>query len=76
MPPPPLLLAKETADITMMNIISAMDDLYVFDGNNKLDRVDRVAIDYHRVTKIKPKIIPARCNLGVCHLGLLRKTGA
>ena len=58
MPPPPLLLAKETADITMMNIISAMDDLYVFDGNNKPDRVDRVAIDYHRVTKIKPKIIP------------------
>lgn len=35
-----------------------MDDLYVFDGNNKPDRVDRVAIDYHRVTKIKPKIIP------------------
>ena len=42
----------------MMNIISAMDDLYVFDGNNKPDRVDRVTIDYHRVTKIKPKIIP------------------
>ena len=35
-----------------------MDDLYVFDGNNKPDRVDHVTIDYHRVTKIKPKIIP------------------
>ncbi len=32
-----------------------MDDLYVFDGNNKPDRVDRVTIDYHRITKIKPK---------------------
>lgn len=32
-----------------------MDDLYVFDGNNKPDRVDRVAVDYHRITKIKPK---------------------
>lgn len=32
-----------------------MEDLYVFDGNNKPDRVDRVTIDYHRITKIKPK---------------------
>lgn len=32
-----------------------MDDLYVFDGNNKPDRVNRVTIDYYRVTKIKPK---------------------
>lgn len=29
-----------------------MKDLYVFDGNP--NRVDRVAVDYHRVTKIKP----------------------
>lgn len=35
-----------------------MDDLYVFDGNNKPDRVERVAIEYHRITKIKPKVIP------------------
>lgn len=35
-----------------------MDDLYVFDGNNKPDRVDRVTVDYHRVTKIKPKAVP------------------
>ncbi len=32
-----------------------MDDLYVFDGNNKPDRVDRITIDYHRITKIKPR---------------------
>ena len=32
-----------------------MNDLYVFDGNNKPDRVDRVTINYHRITKIKPK---------------------
>lgn len=32
-----------------------MDDLYVFDGNDKPDRVDRITVDYHRVTKIKPK---------------------
>ena len=30
---------------------------YVFDGNNKPDRVDRVTIDYHRITKIKPKTV-------------------
>lgn len=35
-----------------------MDDLYVFDGNNKPDRIDRITVDYHRVTKIKPKVIP------------------
>lgn len=35
-----------------------MDALYVFDGNNKPDRVDRITVDYRRVTKIKPKVIP------------------
>ncbi len=35
-----------------------MNDLYVFDGNNKPDRVDRITIDYHRITKIKPKTVP------------------
>ena len=35
-----------------------MDDLYGFDGNNKPDRVDRITVDYRRVTKIKPKVIP------------------
>lgn len=32
-----------------------MNDLYVFDGNNKPDRVERITVDYHRITKIKPK---------------------
>lgn len=33
-----------------------MLDLFVFDGNYKPDRVDKITIDYHRVTKIKPKV--------------------
>lgn len=32
-----------------------MPDLFVFDGNCKLDRVDKITINYHRITKIKPK---------------------
>lgn len=32
-----------------------MDDLYVFDGNCKPDKVNRIRVDYHRVTRIKPK---------------------
>lgn len=35
-----------------------MDDLYVFDGNCKPDVINRIALDYHRVTKIKPKEMP------------------
>lgn len=31
-----------------------MPDLFMFDGNNKSDRVDKITINYHRVTKIKP----------------------
>ena len=31
-----------------------MDDLYVFDGNCKPDVINRITLDYHRVTKIKP----------------------
>lgn len=30
-----------------------MDDLYVFDGNNKPDRVDRVTVEYCRTTRIE-----------------------
>lgn len=30
-----------------------MDDLYVFDGNYKPDKVDRITVDYHRVTKLE-----------------------
>ena len=32
-----------------------MPDLYVFDGNNKPDIVNRIEVFYHRITKIKPK---------------------
>jgi hypothetical protein len=32
-----------------------MDDLYVFDGNCKPDVINKITLDYHRVTKIKPK---------------------
>lgn len=32
-----------------------MDDLYVFDGNNKPDMINKITLDYHRLTKIKPK---------------------
>lgn len=35
-----------------------MQDLYVFDGNNKPDKINRIVLDYHRVTKIKPKEVP------------------
>lgn len=35
-----------------------MDDLYVFDGNCKPDVINRIELDYHRVTKIKPKEVP------------------
>jgi hypothetical protein len=30
-------------------------NLYIFDGNNKPDKVNKIIIEYHRVTKIKPK---------------------
>ncbi|WP_373484077.1 hypothetical protein [Acetobacterium sp.] len=33
-----------------------IDDLYVFDGSFKPDKVNRITVDYHRVTKIKPKL--------------------
>lgn len=33
-----------------------MPDLFVFDGNCKQDRVDKITINYHRITKIKPKV--------------------
>ena len=32
-----------------------MEDLFVFDGNCKADVINRIALDYHRVTKIIPK---------------------
>lgn len=35
-----------------------MQDLYVFDANNKPDVINRIVLDYHRLTKIKPKEVP------------------
>ena len=35
-----------------------MQDLYVLDGNIKPDVINRIVLDYHRLTKIKPKEIP------------------
>lgn len=42
----------------MVRDLLDMDDLYVFDGNNKPDIIDKITLDYHRVTKIKPNHIP------------------
>ena len=30
-----------------------MNDLYVFDGNRKPDVINKITLDYHRLTKIK-----------------------
>lgn len=35
-----------------------MGNLYVFDGNNKPDKITRIQVDYHRNTKIVPREIP------------------
>jgi hypothetical protein len=35
-----------------------LPDLYAFDGNDKPDKINRIVLDYHRVTKIKPKEVP------------------
>lgn len=33
-----------------------MPELLVFDGRSKADRIERISVDYHRVTKIKPGV--------------------
>ena len=46
------------ADVDLSDLIRDtldMPDLFLFDGNNKPDRIDRIEIDYHRA-KIKPAI--------------------
>ncbi|MBK1809506.1 hypothetical protein JHL18_02455 [Clostridium sp. YIM B02505] len=42
----------------LMRYTVGMDDLYVFDGNRKPDVINRITLDYHRLTKIKPKEVP------------------
>lgn len=51
----------EIDDIDVCNLIRValeIDDLFVFDGQFKPDPINKIAIDYHRITKIKPKEIP------------------
>lgn len=40
----------------MLRDALGIESLFVFDGDDKPDRIERVSIDYHRVTKIKPKV--------------------
>ena len=47
-----------------------LPDLYAFDGNDKPDKINRIVLDYHRVTKIKPKEVPEGLCMGICNLGL------
>ena len=47
---------EDLSDIIRDNL--GMDNLYVFDGNNKPDILTRITIDYHRTTKITPKSVP------------------
>lgn len=35
-----------------------LPDLYVFDGNSKPDKINRIVLDYHRSTKIKLEEVP------------------
>lgn len=47
----------ELDDVDLSDLIRDslnMQDLYVFDGNNKPDTIEKIVIDYNRVTKIKP----------------------
>lgn len=32
-----------------------MEDLFVFDGNDRPEPIERIVIEYHRITKMKPK---------------------
>jgi len=51
----------EVDGVDICNLIRdalGMDDLFVFDGRFKPDPINKIVVDYHRVTKIKPKEIP------------------
>ncbi|MFV0363826.1 MAG: hypothetical protein ACK5LL_12190, partial [Suipraeoptans sp.] len=53
-----LCAAFEVDEVDLSDLIRdslEIDDLYVFDGRYKPDIIDRITVDYHRVTKIKPK---------------------
>lgn len=45
----------EDTDLSdLVRDIVGMDDLYVFDGNSRPDVINRIVLDYHRITKITP----------------------
>jgi len=51
----------EVDDIDLSDLIRdalEMDDLYVFDGNCKPDKINRIVVDYHRTTKIMFDKVP------------------
>lgn len=41
----------------MLRDVLKIKDLFVFDGNKNQDKIDRIAIDYHRITKSNPKCL-------------------
>jgi len=42
----------------MIRFTLNMPELFVFDGRANSDRIEKIVIDYHRITKIKPGVIP------------------
>jgi hypothetical protein len=42
----------------IIRITLDMPELLVFDGCSNADRIERIAVNYHRVTKIKPGVLP------------------
>ncbi|GMW04540.1 MAG: hypothetical protein AMXMBFR85_05230 [Dehalococcoides mccartyi] len=50
---------KDLDDISnMIRFNLNMPELLMFDGRANSDRIEKIAIDYHRITKIKPGVIP------------------
>lgn len=43
----------------MLRDVLEIENLFAFDGDNKPDKIEKISIDYHRVTKIKPKSPPS-----------------
>lgn len=54
----PMIIDRDIDGVGLSDMVRealGMEELHVFDGNGRPDRVDRVAVDYHRVTKVRPK---------------------
>ncbi|SHJ26663.1 hypothetical protein [Parasporobacterium paucivorans] len=43
----------------MLRDALGIENLFVFDGDDKPEKVERLLIEYHRITKIKPKVPPS-----------------